>query len=240
MAVQNSLVGKPAALKKEEVQYVANGKQVTLSLNTVRNYLVSGDKERVTMQEIVMFMNLCKFTGLNPWLKEAYCIKYGNEPAALVVGKEAFFKRAEGNESYDGMDAGIVVMDASGELIYRKGTMKLPEEKIIGGWAEVYRKDRGHSFRAEVSFEEYAGRKKDGTLNSQWSKKPATMIRKVAVVQALREAFPSALEGMYVAEEQGAVEPVYSPADVVDMPQDTAEVQDAATAQQDAEAAFFG
>lgn len=241
MAVQNSLVGKPAALKKEEVQYVANGKPVTLSLNTVRNYLVSGDKERVTMQEIVMFMNLCKFTGLNPWLKEAYCIKYGNEPAALVVGKEAFFKRAEGNENYDGMDAGIVVMDASGEFTYRKGTMKLPEEKIIGGWAEVYRKDRGHSFRAEVSFEEYAGRKKDGTLNSQWSKKPATMIRKVAVVQALREAFPSALEGMYVAEEQGAVEPAYSPADVADMPmQDTAEVQDAATAQQDAEAAFFG
>lgn len=42
-----------------------------------------------------MFINLCKYAGLNPWLKEAYCIKYGNEPATMVVGKEAFMKRAE-------------------------------------------------------------------------------------------------------------------------------------------------
>lgn len=240
MAVQNSLAKKNSVSKTEEVQYLANGKQVTLSPNTVRNYLVSGDKERVTIQEIVMFINLCKFTGLNPWLKEAYCIKYGNEPATLVVGKEAFFKRAEGNDNYDGMDAGIVVRDKDGEFIYRKGTLKLSEEQLIGGWAEVYRKDRSHSFRIEVSFEEYAGRKKDGSLNSQWSKKPATMIRKVAVVQALREAFPKTFEGMYVAEEQGAVEPEYSPADVTDVQtQDVIEMQETATAQQDAEAAFF-
>jgi hypothetical protein len=80
-------------------------------------------------------------------------------------------------------------------------------ETIIGGWAEVYRKDRQHSTRVEVSFEEYAARKKDGSLNSQWSKKPATMIRKVAVVQALREAFPTNLGGMYSAEEVGKEEP---------------------------------
>lgn len=238
MAVQNSLVKKTAG-KSEEVQYLANGKQVTLSLNTVRNYLVSGDKDRVTTQEIVMFINLCKFTGLNPWLKEAYCIKYGNEPATLVVGKEAFFKRAETDENYDGMDAGIVVCDKDGEFIYRKGTLKLPEETLIGGWAEVYRKDRGHSFRIEVSFEEYTGRKKDGSLNSQWSKKPATMIRKVAVVQALREAFPRTFEGMYVAEEQGTEEPEYTPADVIEPQQEMLEAQESASVQQDAEAAFF-
>ena len=58
-----------------------------------------------------------------------------------------------------------------------------------------------------MSFDEYVGRKKDGSLNSQWSKKPATMIRKVALVQALRETFPSAFGGMYAAEEQGTEEP---------------------------------
>lgn len=52
-----------------------------------------------------------------------------------------------------------------------------------------------------VSFDEYVGRKKDGTINSQWSKKPATMIRKVAVVQALREAFPDKFQGLYAQEE---------------------------------------
>ena len=80
----------------------------------------------------------------------------------------------------------------------------------------MFRRDRSHSFRSEVSFEEYAGKKKDGTLNSQWSKKPATMIRKVAMVQALREAFPQSFAGMYVAEEMGAVEPDYVAGDVIE------------------------
>lgn len=210
MAVGNSLASK-SVQRAEITEYMANGMKVTLTPGTVKKYLVSGDKDRVSDQEIAMFINLCRFTGLNPWLKEAYCIKYGDEPATLVVGKEAFFKRAESNENYDGMDAGIIVVGLDGEIVYRKGTLKLPEEQIIGGYAEVWRKDRTHAFRIEVSFEEYAGRKKDGSLNSQWAKKPATMIRKVAVVQALREAFPQTFSGMYTAEEQGKVEEEYVP-----------------------------
>jgi phage recombination protein Bet len=163
------------------------------------------------MQELAMFINLCKFSKLNPWVKEAYCIKYGNEPATMVVGKDAFQKRAEANPNFDGFEAGIIVMvEETGEILYRKGTMRITGEEIIGGYAEVWRKDRSHSTRIEVSFEEYAGRKKDGTLNNQWSKKPATMIRKVALVQALRETFPSAFGGMYIAEEQGHIEPEYT------------------------------
>ena len=76
-------------------------------------------------------------------------------------------------------------------------------EKIVGGWAEVWRKDRAHSYRAEVSFDEYAGRKSNGELNRQWASKPATMIKKVALAQALREAFPQDIGAMYIAEEQG-------------------------------------
>ena len=84
------------------------------------------------------------------------------------------------------MEAGIIVQDEeSGEISYRVGTLILPGEKLIGGYGEVFRKDRNHSFRIEVSFDEYAGKKRDGSLNSQWSKKPATMIRKVAIVQEM-------------------------------------------------------
>ena len=216
MAVSNSLAKKPP-VRVETTEYMANGMKVTLTPGTVKNYLVSGDKDRVSDQEVAMFINLCRFTGLNPWLREAYCIKYANEPATLVVGKDAYFKRAEANDAYDGIDAGIILQDEeSGQVTYRSGTLKLAGEILVGGYAEVYRKDRSHSFRIEVSFDEYAGRKKDGTLNSQWSKKPATMIRKVAMVQALREAFPQSLSGMYVAEEAGAVEPDYIAGDVIE------------------------
>lgn len=224
MAITNRLPQtKNQQLQKKDAQsvtFAANGLEVTLTPQVVREYLVSGDKERVTIQELAMFINLCKFSGLNPWLKEAYCIKYGNEPATMVVGKDAFQKRAENHPAFDGSESGIMVMHPEvGEIEYRKGCFRLPDETIIGGWAEVWRKDRTHSTRIEVAFDEYAGRKKDGSLNAQWSKKPGTMIRKVALVQALREAFPNSFGGMYSAEEQGAVEPEFTVIpDAVDQP----------------------
>ena len=68
MAVGNSLT-KPQP-KADRVEFEVAGETIVLTPQTVRDYLVSGDKERVTMQEVVMFINLCKYAGLNPWLKE--------------------------------------------------------------------------------------------------------------------------------------------------------------------------
>lgn len=240
MAVRNQLVRQGSEGKKTMVEYETGGTKIMLTPTIVRNYLVSGDKERVSEQEIVVFMNLCRFSGLNPWLKEAYCIKYGNEPATMVVGKEAFQKRAESNPNYDGAKAGIIVADQNGAVTYRDGTMKMPGEEVIGGWAEVWRKDREHSTRIEVSFEEYVGRRKDGSVNAQWGRRPATMIRKVALVQALREAFPTSLGGMYSAEEQGQSEEDFNIIQVPDgIPEEgLSQTQKTAALPQEAQAGF--
>ena len=196
MAVSNSITKTQGNKSSQLVSFQVNGATVELSPQIVKDYLVSGDKDRVTTQEIVMFINLCKFNGLNPWLKEAYCIKYGTEPATMVTGKEAFEKRAENHPQHDGHKAGIITIDGNGIVEYQIGSFRKPDSEIIGGWAEVWRKDHRESTRIEVSFDEYAGRRKDGTLNGQWSKKPGTMIRKVALVQALREAFPHTFGGL--------------------------------------------
>ena len=200
MAINNTLVARKT---EEAVVFNAGGKEVKLSPEIVKRYLVSGDPNAVTAEEVQMFIELCKFNQLNPWLKEAYLIKFGGNPATLVVGKEAYMKRAEAHEMFDGCESGVIVLTIDNQITYRVGTVILEGEKIIGGWAEVYRKDRNHSTRNEVSFREYAGFTKDGKLNRQWASKPATMIRKVALVQALREAFPSTYGAMYTAEEQG-------------------------------------
>lgn len=204
MAVKNTLVKKQS--NPLEITFKAGGNDVKLSPQTVKSYLVSGDAENVTNQEIVMFINLCKYQGLNPFLREAYLIKYGTQPATMVVGKSAFEKRAARCERYKGFDAGVIVYIEGMGLEERSGTVVLDDEKLVGGWAEIYVDDFEKPVRVAVSFEEYAGRKKDGSLNSQWASKPATMIRKVAKVQALREAFPEDFEGMYTAEESGVSE----------------------------------
>lgn len=172
---------------------------VKLSAEIIRKYLVNGEAN-VTEQEIMMFMTLCKFQGLNPFLKEAYLIKYSDRyPATIVVGKDVFTKRASKNPNCNGWKAGIIVQKGD-EIIRREGTLKLATETIIGGWATVLRKDWKEPLTIEVSLDEYIGLK-DGKPNLNWAKRPATMIRKVAVVQALRDAFPEDLQGMYVAEE---------------------------------------
>lgn len=206
MGVKNTLVSKQR--NPLEITFKAGDNDVKLSPETVKKYLVSGDPGQVTNQEIVMFINLCKFQHLNPFLREAYLIKYGSQPATLVVGKTAFEKRAFRCERYKGFEAGIMVIDGNGELEKRTGTLVLPDEELVGGWAEIYVDGFQRPVTSVVSFSEYAGRKKDGSLNSQWASKPATMIRKVAKAQALREAFPEDFAGMYIAEESGIAEPL--------------------------------
>lgn len=174
-----------------------------LTAETVRNYLVSGGGN-VTDQEVVMFLELCKAQKLNPFVKDAYLIKYGNQAAQIVTGKDVFIKRAYENPNFDGMRAGVVILKKDGSLEYREGSLKLPNETLVGGWCEVYLKDKRCPTKAVVSFDEYAGRKANGQLNSMWANKGATMIRKVAQSQALREAFPSEFRGCYQKEELGA------------------------------------
>ena len=225
MAVTNSLA-KKAATDLMAFEYDSNGEKVKLSPATVRNYLVNGGGN-VTDQEVMMYLTLCRYQHLNPFLKEVYLIKYGNSPATIVTGKDLFMKRANRNPNYAGKKAGIIVASKeNGAVTEREGTVYIPEtEELIGGWAKVYIKGHTEPEYASVSFNEYAGRKSDGTLNNQWATKPATMIRKVALVQALREAFPEDFGGLYSPEEMGNQAAVVLddavPAQPMEMPAET-------------------
>lgn len=201
MAVANSMQIRQNDNKV--VEYQVGGASVRLTPTMVKAYLTNGDG-RVTEQEVAMFINLCKYQKLNPLIKDAYLIKYGDKPATIVTSKDAIMKRAMRNPNYAGHQAGIIVQTADGSLDYRTGAFTLPREKIIGGWARTYVKGYEIPIETAVSFEEYAGRKKNGELNSMWAGKPGVMIRKVALVASMREAFPDDLQGMYASEETGA------------------------------------
>lgn len=175
------------------VSFEVNGEEVKLTGNTVKNYLVRGNGE-ITDQELVMFINLCKYQKLNPFLNEAYLVKFGQQPAQIIVSKEAFMKRAEANSQFGGFEAGIVV-DRNGELVEIEGAIKLSNDKLIGGWCKVYRNDRKMPIVSKISLDEFS------KGQATWKQMPLNMIRKSAIVNALREAFPDALGAMYTEEE---------------------------------------
>lgn len=207
MTVKNRIAPPQQASKENNVtEYKCGDETIRLSPATVRRYLVNGNGE-VTDQEVAMFIGLCKYQHLNPFLREAYLIKYGNQAATIVTGKEAITKRAMRNATFLGQQAGVVIHhEEDGTLEYRTGSLVIPGERLVGGWAKVFVKGYTEPIEAAVSIDEYIGRKNDGSVNSQWSKKPATMIRKVALMQALREAFPEDLGGMYASEEVGGAD----------------------------------
>ncbi len=176
------------------VVFQSGGQEVTLTTTTVFKYFAKGN-ENVTDQEVVLFMNWCKFQGLNPWINEAYLVKYdAKKPAQNIVGKAAFMKRAENDPLYDGFKAGLII-GRDGEVQEIEGSFMLKTDTLLGAWCDVYRKDRKFPISVKVNLEEYH------KGQSTWNQMPKTMIRKVAMVQALREAFPTKLESLYVEEE---------------------------------------
>lgn len=204
MAVTNTLAPAPQDAQTLSVKYNSSGETVWLTPMIVKKYLVSGDADRITDQEIALYIKLCQYQRLNPFLREAHCIKYGDAPATMVTGKSAFEKRAQRNEKYHGNQAGVIILSEKG-IENRIGSLVMSKhgEELVGGWAKVFVDGYTEPVEITVSFDEYVGRKKTGEINSQWATKPATMIRKVALVQALREAFPEDFAGMYSQEEMG-------------------------------------
>lgn len=176
----------------------ADGQHFTVSFGEVRSFICP----QATDAECKIFLETCKQYHLNPFTKEACLIHYDNknESAAstIVLGKNCYLQIAERHPAYDGFEAGVIVLTAEGQLLNREGSIVYDGdggETLLGGWAKVYRKDRTRASYEEVKLSEY------DTGKSLWSGKKATMIRKVALVHALREAFPSTFGALYDESE---------------------------------------
>lgn len=207
------------ALSKAEqnalaVSYDVLGKHVELDLDFVKKYLVRGRSELVSDQEVVFFMNTCKMQCLNPLASgEVYLIKYNkDQPAQMVVGKDAYLRRAYGNPDYLCKTDGIVVQRGN-QIVQKEGCCLYPSEVLIGGWCRVtfLRGSKERTAFKEVALSEY------NSNMANWKSKPATMINKVAVSQCVRDAFPKDYEGVYSEEEMvasGAIPVEY--VDIVD------------------------
>lgn len=176
----------------------ADGQHFTVSFSDIRNFI----EPKATDAECKIFLETCKQYHLNPFTKEAYLIHYDNKnestASTIVLGKNCYLQMAERHPAYDGFEAGVIVLTADGQLLNREGSIVYDGdggETLLGGWAKVYRKDRTRASYEEVKLSEY------DTGKSLWNGKKATMIRKVALVHALREAFPSTFGALYDESE---------------------------------------
>lgn len=160
-----------------------------VSEEKIIKYLDSiGLTKKLTDAEKVQFVEMCTIFNLNPFKREIYAVKYGND-VSFPVGFETYLKRAERTGLLDGWNAKTEGSIANGDLM-----------AIV----VIHRKDRSKPFIHNVDFEEF---KKNSPF---WQNSPKYMIKKVCTAQAFRLCFPDDIGGLpYTYDELGT-----SPQDV--------------------------
>ena len=148
--------------------------------------------------ELALFLHLAQTYGLDPFAKEIWCLKYGNQAATIFTSRDGYLKIANGRLEMDGIQSDAVyendglIKQADGTIQHTYGT---PERgKLIGAYAMVFRKDRSRAAYFYAPMAEY-----NAGSNPTWRKYPTAMIIKVAEACALKRAF--SISGLVTQEE---------------------------------------
>ncbi len=129
-----------------------------------------------TDAQFKMFVEVCKQTGLNPFLKEIWYVP----SVGVMAGRDGYLRVANEHPQFDGMET-YVERDEKG----------IPLKAVC----KVWRKDRGHPITCEAWYSEY---RKNSNV---WQTYPSAMISKVAEVLALKRSF--SINGIVTEEEIG-------------------------------------
>ena len=139
-----------------------NGDEIALTINTVRQYCVTGERDFVTDQEIVKYMHQCKALRLNPFIQECWLIKYSkNENAQIVQSIHSKRERAMMHEKCEGWQKGLIILTKEGNVERTNGLLP-PDAKLIGAWFKTQPRGWKVPFDHEINIDGYIQRKKNG------------------------------------------------------------------------------
>ncbi len=138
-----------------------------------------------TNDELALFLNQCKRTGLDPLVRQIYFMKRGTK-MTIQTSIDGFRVIAERSGDYAGQD--------EPEFITEDG--KLTCAKI-----RVYRFKGETRYCAAVGVAYMSEYKPQDGQAFMWNKMPHTMLAKVAEALALRKAYPQDLSGLYTGDE---------------------------------------
>jgi len=180
-----------------------------------------------TDTEMLFFLNVCKSTGLNPFVKQIWCYK-AKDDLIIFTGRDGYLTNANTKKDYAGIRSSAIYdgdawsVDIPNGIIEHKITKQASERgKIIAAYCIVFRKG-GEQTVAFVDFNRYArtGKTREGELYliGSWKSHPEDMIMKVAETRSLSKAFPlPGIQSEYEWEaKDDIVQPINSEPDKID------------------------
>jgi phage recombination protein Bet len=172
---------------------------IRLTVGIVQKLIAKRTKsgETCSQEDAMRFMMMCQARRLNPFEGDAWLIGYDAKDGpvfTLETAHQAFLKRGELHPEYQGMESGVVVL-IDGVPADRESDFHTHDEKIVGGWAKVFRKDRTIPTYRRLRLAAFAQN------YGRWATDAAGMICKCAEADALRSAFPTLVGGLYLEGE---------------------------------------
>lgn len=138
-----------------------------------------------TNDELALFLNQCKRTGLDPLTRQIYFMKRGGK-MTIQTSIDGFRVIAERSGDYAGQDEPTFEHDGN---TLTKATVK------------VYRFRNDVRYCAAVGVAYWSEYVPQQGQDFMWKKMPHTMLAKVAEALALRKAYPQDLSGLYTNDE---------------------------------------
>lgn len=149
--------------------------------------------------EFEIFLEMGKSTGLNPFLREIWAVKYDKtKPAQIFIGRDGYRKAAQQDPDYEYHYGEAVYANdhfTAKDGIYEHSFNIKDRGALRGAFCVVKKKSVSRPFCLYVPFEEY------NKQQQNWRTMPSTMIKKVAEAQCLRMSFQDIFSGTYAEEE---------------------------------------
>lgn len=159
-------------------------------INVLKNSIAKG----ATDEELELFLYACKRTGLDPFSRQIYSIKYGSS-RTIQTSIDGFRSIASRNPDYAGQTT-TLFCGKDGVWTEIWTSSDYPFAAKVG----VYRKGFIEPTYAIAKWNSYA-QYYSKNLSDMWKKFPELMLGKCAEALALRKAFPNDLSGLYTTDE---------------------------------------